>query len=226
MLRVGLTGDLGSGKSTVAAIFAELGAKVFSSDDMARAMMQPGEPVYRAIVDLFGPAVVSNNGELDRRALARIAFAEGRVEELNAIIHPAVIAEQARLLQHLSDADLHAIAIVESALIFTAKLTGPDQQEQPWRKRFDRIVLVRAPLETKIARFVARLSLGKPLTGTERSLLEADARGRLALQTSANESHAAECLLIDNNAGLPTLRDRVEAIWRELKQSEAASTLK
>jgi dephospho-CoA kinase len=222
MLRVGLTGDLGSGKSTVAALFAELGAKIFSSDDMARTMMQPGEPVYQTIVNLFGPAVLGTNNELDRRALARLAFEEGRVEELNAIIHPAVIAEQARLLADLAQSDSHAIAIVESALIFTAKVSQPDRATQPWRTRFDRVVLVRAPFETKLARFVDRLSAGKPMTEAEQASLEADARNRLALQSEANESHAADCLIIENNAGLSTLREEVEAVWHELQQAEAA----
>ena len=219
MLRVGLTGDLGSGKSTVAAIFAELGAKVFSSDEMARAMMQPDEPVYQAVVQLFGASVVSSDSSLDRRALARLAFEEGRVEELNAIVHPAVLTEQERLLRELAQAAPHAIAVVESALIFTAKVTGHQQKTQPWRARFDRVVLVRAPLEAKIARFVARLSHGKPLGEPERQALEADARARLALQD--NESHAEECLLIENDSDLPALREQVKLVWRELQQAEA-----
>src|ERR1700761_2076094 len=100
MLRVGLTGELGAGKSTVARMLAERGAHVYSSDEMGRALMQPGQPVYDEIVAQFGPDVVRPEGSLDRGALARMAFdpARPRVEELNAIVHPAVLAVQARLL--------------------------------------------------------------------------------------------------------------------------------
>ncbi len=88
MLRVGLTGGLGSGKSTAAKLFAAHGAHVLQSDAIGRELMQPGQAVYAAIVQHFGPGVVLPDGRLDRAALAQIAFAEGRVEELNAIVHP------------------------------------------------------------------------------------------------------------------------------------------
>ena len=141
MLRVGLTGDLGSGKSTVSGMLAARGAAVFSSDEMARRMMEPGQAVYAAIVDQFGYEVVAADGSLDRPALARAAFSGGRVEDLNAIIHPAVLGEQARGLDELARKQPRAIAVVESALIFTTRYrtAGP-----AWRDRFDRIVLVRA----------------------------------------------------------------------------------
>src|SRR5471032_3408966 len=115
MLRVALTGGLGAGKSTVARLFRVLGAHVFSSDEMAREMMQPGLPVYKAIVDRFGLQVVLPNGELDRPALARIAFGEGRVEELNSIVHPAVIARQATLNAAIAAGQRGAVIIIESA---------------------------------------------------------------------------------------------------------------
>lgn len=220
MLRVGLTGDLGSGKSTVAAMLGALGATVFSSDEMARAMMQQGEPVYAHIVERFGRAVVRQDGSLDRSTLARLAFAEGRVEELNAIVHPAVLREQARLLEELAHAQPDAVAVVESALIFNARhgVAG-----QPWRERFDRMLLVRAPLEQKVRRFVARLSAGRELTAPERGALEEDARARLALQTTLNEAHAAECLVLANDGDLEQLRRQVVAAWAELRQAEPAS---
>src|ERR1700729_3669916 len=121
MLRVALTGGLGAGKSTVAKMFRALGAHVFSSDEMAREMMQPGLPVYKAIVDRFGPQVLQPNGELDRPALARIAFGEGRVEELNGIIHPAVITRQSMLIAAIAAGERKAVIIIESALIFETK---------------------------------------------------------------------------------------------------------
>ncbi len=91
MLRVGLTGELGSGKSTVARMLAERGAVVLSSDEMGRALMQPGQPVYAQIVATFGNEVIAADGSLDRKKLAALAFdaKQPRVEELNALVHPA-----------------------------------------------------------------------------------------------------------------------------------------
>jgi dephospho-CoA kinase len=214
MLRVGLTGDLGSGKSTVARMFAERGAVVLSSDEMGREMMQPGQPVYTAIVERFGRAVVAGDGSLDRGALARLAFRDGRVEELNAIVHPAVIAEQARQIKKFARKHPDAIVIVESALLFTTK---HNDSGQSWHDRFDRIVLVTAPEEQKIARFVERAAAGRMLDPQERVRLEADARARLAMQT-ANDAHAAECIVIRNDGDLVALLQRVGAVWRELCQ--------
>src|SRR5665213_810111 len=96
MLRVGLTGGLGSGKSTVAAELRKLGAHVIEADELGRAMMEPGEPVYAEIVHVFGAQVVGKDGRLDRARLAEIAFNEGRLQDLNAIVHPAVIEAQQR----------------------------------------------------------------------------------------------------------------------------------
>src|ERR1017187_4883846 len=109
MLRVGLTGGLGSGKSTAAAMFAELGAYVLSADEIARELMQPGQAVYAAIGERFGPGVMKADGTLDRAALARIAFGEGRIEELNAIVHPATIARQAELIEQIAARDPDAV---------------------------------------------------------------------------------------------------------------------
>lgn len=219
MLRVGLTGDLGSGKSTVARLFAERGAVVLSSDEMGRSLMQPGQPVYAAIVEHFGGAVVAADGSLHRAALARLAFSEGRVEELNAIVHPAVIAEQVRQVEELALSQPEAICIVESALLFTTK-HGPGGQS--WRTRFDRIVLVTAPEEQKISRFVARVAAGRTLAPEEQAALEADARARLAMQTE-NAAHAAECLVIRNDRDSEALQKQVDTVWAQLL---AISTVK
>ncbi|HEY1208875.1 MAG TPA: dephospho-CoA kinase [Terracidiphilus sp.] len=118
MLRVGLTGGLGSGKSTVAARLRALGAEVIEADELGRAMMEPGQPVYSSIVEHFGAEVVSSDGRLDRSRLAEVAFKGGRVNELNAIIHPAVIVAQQRWMEQVFARDPAAVAVVESALIF------------------------------------------------------------------------------------------------------------
>ena len=173
MLRVGLTGDLGSGKSTVAHLLAARGAIILSSDDMARTMMQPGQPIYAAILHHFGPTILASDATLNRHELARLAFTEDRAEELNAIIHPAVLAEQARQIEALAQTNPNAIVVVESALIFT---TTHGLNGQPWSKRFDRIILVLASSSLKLARYVERMAAGRDLDNAELASLEADAR--------------------------------------------------
>lgn len=215
MLRVGLTGGLGSGKSTAAAMFAELGAYVFSADEIGRALMQPGEAVYAAIVAHFGAGVVRDDGGLDRGALARIAFGEGRIEELNAIVHPATIARQAALIEEIAARDPDAVAMVESALIFETKHGG----EEGWQKRFDKIIFVRASEELKIERFVQRSSRGKSLTSEERAALEAEARRRIANQAET-ERNAVRCdYVLTNDGSLEHLQAQVDALWPVLKKA-------
>jgi dephospho-CoA kinase len=220
MLRVGLTGEMGSGKSTVARLLASHGAIVFSSDEMGRALMQPGQRVYNEIVARFGPSVVQPDGSLDRRELARLAFdpAHPRVEELNAIVHPAVLAEQALQLDALAREQPNAIAVVESALIFSAH-DGAD----PWRDRFDAVILVTAPEALKVQRFVQRSAAGRQLSPTERTTLEADAHARLARQAIAPDQ-AANCILLENNGDLASLEADVNRVWAEL-QSLARDSL-
>jgi dephospho-CoA kinase len=209
MLRVGLTGGLGSGKSTAAGLFAALGAHVLSADEIGRAMMEPGERVYTAIVMHFGPSVVSADGRLNRAELARLAFAEKRVEELNAIVHPATIARQEELAAAIAVKEAHAVVIVESALIFETKYGG----ENGWRKRFDKLVLVAAPEEIKIVRFVARCSGGAEITEKKREELEAEARRRLSQQIG-DEQKAALCdYVLTNRGSLAELQWQVDRLW-------------
>jgi dephospho-CoA kinase len=219
MLRVGLTGGLGSGKSTAAQRFAALGARVFSADAIGRQLMQPGEAVYAAIVAHFGLGVVkadgSPRGTLDRSALARIAFTDGRLEELNAIVHPAVIARQAELIDEIAARDADAVAIVESALIFETKYGGGGG----CRRRFDRLIFVKASEELKIARFVARAAGSKTLSDEERRAFEAEARRRIARQID-DESKAAKCdYVLTNDGSVEQLHAQVDALWPVLKDA-------
>jgi dephospho-CoA kinase len=216
MLRVGLTGGLGSGKSTAAKMFATHGAHVFYADEIARAMMQPGEPVYAAIVERFGADVVRGDGTLDRAALAKIAFGTGRIEELNAIVHPATIARQAELIDAIAAREPDAVTVVESALIFETKHGG----EGGWQRRFDRIVSVRSSQEQQIARFVARSLDGRVANGEERSALEAEARRRLAQQQDDGRN-AQHCDFVLNNDGtIAQLQAQVDSVWAELKKAQ------
>jgi dephospho-CoA kinase len=216
MLRVGLTGGLGSGKSTVGRMFAELGAAVIDADEVGRSLMQPGQRVLDEIVEHFGMGVVRADGSLDRRALTEQAFQFGRVEELNRIVHPAVIAAQNEWMREVFSKDPKAIAMIESALIFEASgKEGKPGSVPGWRERFDRIILVTAPDELKVRRYVERAS------GGDRKVLAADARKRLAAQIPDAEKVALSDWVIDNSGDTESLRVAVAAIYAELKAAAA-----
>jgi dephospho-CoA kinase len=223
MLRVGLTGGLGSGKSTAAKMFAAHGAHVLSADEIGRELMQPGQPVYAAIVALFGPSVVAPDKSLDRAALARLAFGPKekggeRVEELNAIVHPAVIARQTELLQEIAAQDPDAVVMVESALIFETKYGG----EGGWHRRFDKIIFVKSPEKLKIARFVDRASNRGALTDEARRALEAEARRRLAKQSEVERNESQCDYVLVNDGTLDELQAQVDGVWPALR--DAAKT--
>jgi dephospho-CoA kinase len=216
MLRVALTGGLGAGKSTAGRMFRALGAHVLSSDEMGRELMQPGQPVYAAIVRHFGSGIELPGGGLDRAALARIAFTEGRAEELNAIVHPAVIAQQAEVVERIAQQDPAAVVMVESALVFETLHGGAGG----WSQRFDKVVLVTAPEEVKIARFVERAAKGAQLTEDERAALEAEARRRLAKQIPDERKSALSDYVLTNSGPTTELEWQVDQLWPIL-QAEA-----
>jgi len=231
MLRVGLTGSLGSGKSTAARLFAAHGAHILQSDAIGRELMQSGQAVYAAIVERFGSGVVLPDGQLDRPALAKIAFTDGRVEELNAIVHPAVIARQAELTEAIFERDPHAVVIVESALIFETHYGETNNVGQPsekgrWHRRFDRTILVTAPEEIKVARFVARSAAGTELTEARRESLEAEARKRLAQQLPDDQKSSLVDYILTNGGPIAELEWQVDQLWPILQTAAAqASTM-
>ncbi len=219
MLRVGLTGGLGSGKSTIAAIFRACGAHVIEADAVGRNLMQPGQPVYDRIIVAFGNTVVNADGSLDRKRLATLAFAEGRLGELDRIIHPPVIAAQERWMDALFAQQPEAVAIVESALIFEAGRAAEHGGTVPgWRDRFDRIVLVTAPDEVKIARFVERIAAGTPISAEARETLAEDARRRLRAQIPDAEKIAMCDYVIRNETSLEEVRAQVVTIFERLQE--------
>jgi dephospho-CoA kinase len=200
MLRVGLTGGLGSGKSTVAGYLRGLGAYVIEADELGRALMEPGQAVFAAIVDRFGVAVLAGDGRLNRGRLAELAFQGGRLQELNAIVHPA------------------AIAVVESALIFEVERDAQARGESEgvladWRRRFDRVIVVTAPDDVKIARYAARVGDGSSDIG----VLEAEARRRLSHQLPDAEKAARADYVLVNNGDRDALHAEVMELWRRLR---------
>jgi len=221
MLRVGLTGGLGSGKSTVAGFLRALGADVIEADELGRALMEPGHAVYAEI----GPEVVGADGRLNRARLADLAFKGCRLQDLNAIVHPAVIAAQREWMQAVFARNQAAVAVIESALIFEVERDARARGEQEtiladWRRRIDRVVVVTAPDEVKIARYAARIAPD----GSARQAAEAEARVRLAHQIPDAEKAARADYILDNNGDIKSLRTQVEALWQRLREESNKSS--
>jgi dephospho-CoA kinase len=223
MLRVGLTGGLGSGKSTVADFLRELGAQVISADELGRTLMEPGQAVFAGIVQHFGPEVVGPEGRLNRARLAEMVFAgdrgNQRLEELNAIVHPAVIEAQRQWTDRVFARNPAAVAVIESALIFEVERDARARGEKEtvladWRRRIDRIVVVTAPDELKIARYAQRICTA----GAGSTAAEADARMRLSHQIPDAVKAARADFVLENAGSKEALRTQVEQLWTRLRE--------
>src|SRR5580658_9863684 len=156
MLRVGLTGGIASGKSVVGEMLVALGAHLVQADRIAHELMLPGQPVYNEVVRHFGGGILNPDLSVNRAKLADAAFGSAnssrglsRVEELNRIVHPAVLHSQEEWMEEMGRQDPHAVAMVEAALILEAGAA----------KRFDRLLVVTCSDEQRIARFAARNKL-------------------------------------------------------------------
>jgi dephospho-CoA kinase len=219
---------LGSGKSTVAAMLRELGAQVIEADALGREVMEPGHAVYDQIVARFGDEVVNPDGRLNRARLADLVFRRGRLQELNAIVHPPVIEAQRQWMEEVFASDPGAVAVLESALIFEVVRDALARGERDgvladWRRRIDRVIVVTAPDELKIARYAVRVAAnaaGEFATeriGTDLSTIKADARARLAHQVPDAEKGAQADYVLDNSGDIAALNAQVEALWPRLK---------
>jgi dephospho-CoA kinase len=217
MLRIGLTGSLGSGKTTAAAMLRSLGAVIIEADALGRELMEPGHDVFSQVVAQFGSQILAADGRLNRARLAEIAFKEGRLQDLNAIVHPAVIDLQRQLMNEAFARDPKAVAVIESALIFEVVRDARARGETnplyiDWRRRIDRVIVITAPDDLKIARFVARLDLPPE----NRAAAEADARSRLAHQIPDAEKAAEADYVIDNSGDIFALQLQVNELWPRL----------
>lgn len=198
MLLIGLTGGIGSGKSTVSALLAARGAVVVDADAITRQLQEPGTPVFEAMVERFGPGIVAADGTLDRQAVADIVFNDGAaLADLGAIVHPAVGAEIADRLQHEAGRD--NIVILDVPLLVES---GRD----------DMAALVVVDVDTEVAtRRLVEL----------RGMREDDVRSRMARQASREERRARADVVIDNSGDLPALERQVDALWGELEARRA-----
>ncbi len=200
MVRVGLTGGLACGKSTVGKLMAERGAQVIQADHIAHMLMRPGKPVYDEVVRHFGPSIVQSDGSIDRKQLAALAFGTGRTAELNRIVHPPVIQAQEVWMDDLKERDASSIAVVEAALILEAGTQG----------RFDKLVVVTCSPEQRVERFAARHGLG-------REEAAAEVERRMAAQKSDEEKVRAADYVIDNSGTIADLEKKVDALMKELR---------
>ncbi len=193
MLRVGLTGGIGSGKSAVSSMLAEHGAVVIDSDLLAREVVAPGAPALAEIVDAFGLDVVTAEGELDRPAMARQVFGDDAARErLEAIIHPRVRARAAEI-EGAAAAD--AVVVHDVPLLVETGQAGS----------FDVVLVVDTAPEVQIQRLVEH-----------RSMTPAEARTRMAAQADREQRLAAADLVLSNDGSLAQLRAAVDQVWEDL----------
>lgn len=207
MLKVGLTGGIASGKSVVGKMLVALGAYLVEADHIAHSLMQPGEPVYNEVVRRFGRDILNPDGTVNRAKLAEVAFGAGssgerqsRIEELNRIVHPAVLRSQDEWMQAMGLQDPHAVAVVEAALILEAGAGD----------RFDRLIVVTCDPEQRASRFAARQKIDVESARKE-------VARRMAAQLPEEAKIKAADYVIDNSGSLEDTREQVQNVWQKLQ---------
>jgi dephospho-CoA kinase len=197
MLRVGLTGSIGVGKSFVAGVFAELGCHVVDADETARAVVVPNSPGLQMVVSEFGDEFLQEDGTLDRAKLGALVFADGEKRlALNSILHPYIIAEQDKLLRSWELQDPNGIGIVDAALMI----------ESGGSKRFDKLIVVHCRDDVQLERVMARNNLSRE-----------QAQERIAAQMSQDEKKKFADYLIDTSDGFESARKHTTQVYGALK---------
>ncbi|MGC9496632.1 dephospho-CoA kinase [Streptomyces sp. WG7] len=200
MLKVGLTGGIGAGKSEVSRLLVEHGAVLIDADRIAREVVAPGTPGLAAVVEAFGEDVLAEDGSLDRPRLGSIVFADPeKLASLNSIVHPLVGA-RSRALEEAASADA---VVVHDVPLLTENGLAP---------QYDVVVVVDADPATQLDRLV-RL----------RGMTERDARARMAAQATREQRREIADVVIDNDVPLDELRARVEEVWAELTRRAHAA---
>ncbi|HTA49711.1 MAG TPA: dephospho-CoA kinase [Verrucomicrobiae bacterium] len=215
MLKVGLTGGIASGKSVVGEMFVALGAHLVQADRIAHQLMLPGQPVYNEVVRHFGRGILNPDLSVNRAKLAEAAFGStakaaspataSRIQELNRIVHPAVLRSQEEWMEETGRQDPRAVAIVEAALIIEAGAV----------KRFDRLIVVTCSDEQRIARFAARHKLALDAARKE-------VERRMAAQLPEAEKVKAADYVVENSGSLEQTHEQVRNLWEKLR-TEATS---
>ena len=190
MILVGLTGGIGSGKSTVSALLAERGAVIVDADAIVREVQEPGSPVLTKLAERFGAGVIAADGSLDRAALAAIVFGDAdALKDLNGIVHPAVGAEMNRRVREQAATD--RVVVLDIPLL----------TENP-REGLQGIIVVDVPVEMQVQRLVAH-----------RGFDEADARARIAKQATRERRLETASFVVDNSGTPADLLPRIDALW-------------
>lgn len=217
MIVVGLTGGIGSGKSTVSALLTARGVVVIDADAITRELQRHGEPVWQAIVERFGPGVVREDGELDRPALAAIVFADAEaLADLNKLVHPAVAVEIARRVDAERGTDRIVVLDVPLLVQRPAKPRegepGEGGEARPARTPYDvaGIVVVDVPVEVAVSRLVG-----------QRGMVEADVRARMANQVSREDRLARADYVLDNSGDLTSLVSQIDALIDWMRRQPA-----
>jgi dephospho-CoA kinase len=193
---IGLTGGIGSGKSTVARILAELGAEVISADLVGHEVYRPGTPGFEQVTAAFGREVVGEDGTVDRRKLGGIVFASpAALAELNRIVHPLIAEAVRQRIEHRRSEGGQRPIVIEAAVLIEAN----------WVPLVDEVWVVRASPEAVVERIA-----------TERGLAAAQIRARIESQIDDEERRSHADVVIENTAGLDDLRARVEAAWQRI----------
>jgi dephospho-CoA kinase len=195
---IGLTGGIGSGKSTVSAILKELGAAIIDSDKVGHNVLNPGTPGWKEAAAAFGRDILDPQGTIDRKKLAQIVFKNPEaLEKLNKIVHPRIDAEiDARLKQYREQGT--DVVVVEVALITEAR----------WVPRADQVWVVKTPKDITLKRL------------KERGMSESESLARMAAQTPAEEKVKRGLVIIDNAGSANDLRAKVEKLWNEIHNED------
>ena len=196
MLRVGLTGSIGVGKSFVGSVFVQLGCRLLDADDTAREVVLPGTEGLKNIVNEFGPEVLQPDGALDRKLLGSIVFANPeKRQRLNAILHPRIIERQDQILNAWESEDPHGIAIVDAALMI----------ESGGYKRFDKLIVVHCRPEVQLERLMLRDGMSLD-----------EAQKRIDSQMPQSEKQKFADYLIDTSDGFELTRQRTREVYDKL----------
>ena len=205
LLKIGLTGGIASGKSSVGEMFVKLGAHLIQADAVAHELMQPGNSVYDEVVRRFGARILNSDLTINRPKLAELAFGgTPRVKELNEIVHPAVMERENQWMEEIGRRDSNAIAMVEAALIL----------ESGGAERFDRLVVVTCTPAQRVQRFAHRLGISEDAARVE-------VARRMAAQIPDDEKVKAADFVIDNSGSLDATEAQVRDVLAQLRADGA-----
>jgi dephospho-CoA kinase len=197
-LLAGLTGGMGSGKTTVGKLFQSLGAYVLDADEICRSLVEPGKPAWQETVDLLGNGVLRDDQTLDRRKVADIVFNDPEKKKaLEVILHPRVMEEEHAIYKDILKDDPGALVIIDAALLI---------ESENYRK-VDKVIVIACDKETQLHRIMAKNTFSRE-----------DAQRRLQQQMPLEEKIKFADYVLYNDLGLPELEEKVEALFHQLKQ--------